>query len=189
VILTTPTIRIKSSRLPNSAVRRNSLSVFPKVSRPILIVPFVTTILAFPRVPKHFSDGQWISAVYAILVACDPQVLRHSVVVRCSGLLCKLYTPLLSLNSCSEVFWPEPAPSCEPSLPSPKLVSYCLTSQAHLWIPQLSMVEPFQFSLLFILLYPLVDLFERLRNLRGNKTMLFSSHRFGNLTRHADLIL
>lgn len=35
----------------------------------------------------------------------------------------------------------------------------------------------------------LVDLFERLRNLRGNKTMLFSSHRFGNLTRHADLIL
>lgn len=33
------------------------------------------------------------------------------------------------------------------------------------------------------------DLFERLRNLRGNKTMLFSSHRFGNLTRHADLIL
>ena len=25
--------------------------------------------------------------------------------------------------------------------------------------------------------------------LRGNKIMLFSSHRFGNLTRHADLIL
>jgi ABC-type multidrug transport system fused ATPase/permease subunit len=33
------------------------------------------------------------------------------------------------------------------------------------------------------------DLFERLRKLRGNKTMIFSSHRFGNLTRHADLIL
>jgi energy-coupling factor transporter ATP-binding protein EcfA2 len=33
------------------------------------------------------------------------------------------------------------------------------------------------------------DLFERLRQLRGNKTMVFSSHRFGNLTRHADLIL
>ncbi|KAG2028536.1 P-loop containing nucleoside triphosphate hydrolase protein [Suillus americanus] len=33
------------------------------------------------------------------------------------------------------------------------------------------------------------DLFERLRNLRGNKTMIFSSHRFGNLTRYADLIL
>ncbi|KAG8220222.1 P-loop containing nucleoside triphosphate hydrolase protein [Butyriboletus roseoflavus] len=33
------------------------------------------------------------------------------------------------------------------------------------------------------------DLFERLRTLRGNKTMIFSSHRFGNLTRHADLIL
>jgi len=33
------------------------------------------------------------------------------------------------------------------------------------------------------------DLFKRLRELRGNKTMLFSSHRFGSLTRHADLIL
>ncbi|KZT08913.1 P-loop containing nucleoside triphosphate hydrolase protein [Laetiporus sulphureus 93-53] len=33
------------------------------------------------------------------------------------------------------------------------------------------------------------DLFARLRDLRGNKTMLFSSHRFGNLTKHADLIL
>ncbi|KAJ7724996.1 P-loop containing nucleoside triphosphate hydrolase protein [Mycena maculata] len=33
------------------------------------------------------------------------------------------------------------------------------------------------------------DLFERLRLLRGNKTMIFSSHRFGNLTRYADLIL
>jgi len=33
------------------------------------------------------------------------------------------------------------------------------------------------------------DLFQRLRNLRGNKTMIFSSHRFGNLTRHADVIL
>ena len=34
-----------------------------------------------------------------------------------------------------------------------------------------------------------IDLFERLRQLRGNKTMIFSSHRFGNLSRHADLIL
>ncbi|KAG0703054.1 P-loop containing nucleoside triphosphate hydrolase protein, partial [Suillus ampliporus] len=33
------------------------------------------------------------------------------------------------------------------------------------------------------------NLFERLRMLRGNKTMIFSTHRFGNLTRHADLIL
>ncbi|KAG1768462.1 P-loop containing nucleoside triphosphate hydrolase protein [Suillus placidus] len=33
------------------------------------------------------------------------------------------------------------------------------------------------------------DLFERLRKLRGDKTMLFSTHRFGNLTQHADLIL
>ncbi|OJT07927.1 Lipid A export ATP-binding/permease protein MsbA [Trametes pubescens] len=33
------------------------------------------------------------------------------------------------------------------------------------------------------------DLFNRLRELRGSKTMLFSSHRFGNLTRHADLLL
>ena len=35
----------------------------------------------------------------------------------------------------------------------------------------------------------LLDLFSRLRELRGNKTMVFSTHRFGNLTRHADLIL
>lgn len=34
-----------------------------------------------------------------------------------------------------------------------------------------------------------LDLFSRLRELRGNKTMIFSTHRFGNLTRHADLIL
>jgi len=33
------------------------------------------------------------------------------------------------------------------------------------------------------------DLFQRLVELRGSKTMLFSSHRFGNLTRHADIIL
>ncbi|KAG2132378.1 P-loop containing nucleoside triphosphate hydrolase protein [Suillus clintonianus] len=33
------------------------------------------------------------------------------------------------------------------------------------------------------------DLFENLRKLRGSKTMIFSTHRFGNLTRHADLIL
>ncbi|KAG2132379.1 P-loop containing nucleoside triphosphate hydrolase protein [Suillus clintonianus] len=32
-------------------------------------------------------------------------------------------------------------------------------------------------------------LFERLRKLRGSKTIIFSTHRFGNLTRHADLIL
>ncbi|KZW02375.1 P-loop containing nucleoside triphosphate hydrolase protein [Exidia glandulosa HHB12029] len=32
-------------------------------------------------------------------------------------------------------------------------------------------------------------LFDTLRTLRGNKSMIFSSHRFGNLTRHADLIL
>jgi hypothetical protein len=34
-----------------------------------------------------------------------------------------------------------------------------------------------------------LDLFSRLRAMRGNKTMIFSTHRFGNLTRHADLIL
>ena len=33
------------------------------------------------------------------------------------------------------------------------------------------------------------ELFDRLRELRGNKTMVFSSHRFGQLTRYADLIL
>lgn len=33
------------------------------------------------------------------------------------------------------------------------------------------------------------DLFARLKNLRGKKTMIFSSHRFGQLTRPADMIL
>ncbi|RPD78581.1 HlyB/MsbA family ABC transporter [Lentinus tigrinus ALCF2SS1-7] len=33
------------------------------------------------------------------------------------------------------------------------------------------------------------DLFDRLRELKGSKTMIFSTHRFGNLTRYADLIL
>ncbi|KAJ4476133.1 P-loop containing nucleoside triphosphate hydrolase protein [Lentinula lateritia] len=33
------------------------------------------------------------------------------------------------------------------------------------------------------------DLFERLRRLHGQKTMIISSHRFGNLTRNADMIL
>ncbi|KAF8588476.1 P-loop containing nucleoside triphosphate hydrolase protein [Ramaria rubella] len=33
------------------------------------------------------------------------------------------------------------------------------------------------------------DLFDRLRRLRGSKTMVFSSHRFGQLTKSADLIL
>jgi energy-coupling factor transporter ATP-binding protein EcfA2 len=33
------------------------------------------------------------------------------------------------------------------------------------------------------------DLFSRLRDLRGSRTMVFSSHRFGKLTRHADLIM
>jgi len=33
------------------------------------------------------------------------------------------------------------------------------------------------------------DLFQRLRALKGEKTMMFSSHRFGHLTKHADVIL
>ncbi|KDQ19843.1 hypothetical protein BOTBODRAFT_142532 [Botryobasidium botryosum FD-172 SS1] len=33
------------------------------------------------------------------------------------------------------------------------------------------------------------DLFQRLRALKGEKTMVFSSHRFGHLTKHADIIL
>lgn len=45
--------------------------------------------------------------------------------------------------------------------------------------------NPCSYSFLFMF----ADLFERLRKLRGNKTMVFSSHRFGNLTRHADCIL
>ena len=33
------------------------------------------------------------------------------------------------------------------------------------------------------------DLFETLRRMRAGKTMVFVTHRFGHLTRHADLIL
>ncbi|KAG8736512.1 hypothetical protein FRC10_009223 [Ceratobasidium sp. 414] len=33
------------------------------------------------------------------------------------------------------------------------------------------------------------EMFERLRNLRGDKTMIFVTHRFGHLTKYADLIL
>ena len=33
------------------------------------------------------------------------------------------------------------------------------------------------------------DLFTRIRKLRGEKTMIFSSHRFGQLTKPADIIL
>jgi energy-coupling factor transporter ATP-binding protein EcfA2 len=32
-------------------------------------------------------------------------------------------------------------------------------------------------------------LFERMIELRGQRTMIFSSHRFGKLTKHADVIL
>ncbi|KAH8993526.1 HlyB/MsbA family ABC transporter [Lactarius akahatsu] len=34
-----------------------------------------------------------------------------------------------------------------------------------------------------------IDLFSRIRKLRGNKTMILSTHRSGTLTRHADIIL
>ncbi|KEP48862.1 ATP-binding ABC transporter [Rhizoctonia solani 123E] len=34
-----------------------------------------------------------------------------------------------------------------------------------------------------------VAMFERLRSLRGEKTMIFVTHRFGHLTKHADLII
>lgn len=32
------------------------------------------------------------------------------------------------------------------------------------------------------------SLFKTLRGVRGGKTMIFSSHRYGNLTRHADIV-
>lgn len=34
-----------------------------------------------------------------------------------------------------------------------------------------------------------LDLFERLRKCQGGRTMIFVTHRFANLTRHADLIM
>ena len=33
------------------------------------------------------------------------------------------------------------------------------------------------------------ELFERLRSMRAGKTMIFVTHRFGHLTKYADLIL
>ena len=33
------------------------------------------------------------------------------------------------------------------------------------------------------------ELFETLRSMRADKTMVFVTHRFGHLTKHADLIL
>lgn len=33
------------------------------------------------------------------------------------------------------------------------------------------------------------ELFEQLRSMRSGKTMVFVTHRFGHLTKHADLIL
>ncbi|KAF8264160.1 P-loop containing nucleoside triphosphate hydrolase protein [Lactarius quietus] len=49
--------------------------------------------------------------------------------------------------------------------------------------------SPGRASVSFVLKDRLLDLFSRLRELRGNKTMIFSTYRFGNLTRHADMIL
>lgn len=59
--------------------------------------------------------------------------------------------------------------------------------EVHHWILRRNMVS---FVLLHFLIanHRLSDLFERLRMLRGNKTMVFSSHRFGRLTRSADLV-
>ena len=34
-----------------------------------------------------------------------------------------------------------------------------------------------------------LDLFQRLRDARTGKTMIFVTHRFGHLTKHADLIM
>jgi hypothetical protein len=35
----------------------------------------------------------------------------------------------------------------------------------------------------------IIALFERMLELRGQRTMIFSSHRFGKLTKYADMIL
>ena len=48
---------------------------------------------------------------------------------------------------------------------------------------------PMTFVHAYLRMLMCTDLFSRLRELRGNKTMIFSTHRFGDLTRHADLIL
>ena len=66
---------------------------------------------------------------------------------------------------------------------------YSLMNQVLHWIPQQNTVRQLSSPAQPLHLKLGLDLFGRLRELRGNKTMLFSSHRFGNLTRHADLIL
>ncbi|KAF8323099.1 P-loop containing nucleoside triphosphate hydrolase protein [Clavulina sp. PMI_390] len=53
------------------------------------------------------------------------------------------------------------------------------SSEVGLWI----------FDELALPLIPSQNLFQRLKELRGNKTMVFSTHRFGHLTKHADVIL
>ena len=66
----------------------------------------------------------------------------------------------------------EPSASLDPTAEH-GMIDICLVS--------VSLFDPESSSFL--------DLFSRLRKLRGKKTMIFSTHRFGNLTRHADLIL
>ncbi|KAL4065775.1 P-loop containing nucleoside triphosphate hydrolase protein [Scleroderma yunnanense] len=73
-------------------------------------------------------------------------------------------------SSVGLLLFDEPSASLDPTAEHGKLLCFALVSQD-------------------LTLHPPLDLFERLRALRSNKTMIFSSHRFGNLTRHADLIL
>lgn len=78
-------------------------------------------------------------------------------------------------SSVGMLLFDEPSASLDPTAEHGALPPFffSLESNAHNWDPK----------------HDETDLFERLRNLRGSKTMIFSSHRFGNLTRHADLIL
>lgn len=57
------------------------------------------------------------------------------------------------------------------------------------WILRLNTVGRGQTNYRHTFTFVPLDLFERLRALRGTKTMIFSTHRFGYLTKHADVIL
>lgn len=97
----------------------------------------------------------------------------------------------LDSEICTHLFCLDHVLSCERYLTSQKWACFYLTNQVHRSIPVLNMVSVPWFRLTICVESSCccTDLFERLRNLRGSKTMIFSSHRFGNLTRHADLIL
>lgn len=149
----------------------------------------MTFIPVYQKGQNSFLVGPWISVMSAVWVVCGPRLQQHLAVVRCSGSLCKFpsnfHSPSLmnSHPTRSRTFMRTINPSAR--------VGLLLFDE-----PSASLDPTAEFGTRIYIRDCLAvptncpaDLFERLRTLRGDKTMLFSSHRFGNLTRHADLIL